>query len=148
MNVDFDRHLYSHNHHKGYWEYHLEWCPKYRFNSLRKETVRKDCEEILFEIAKNLDVEIAELAVMPDHVHLVVVCKKPFNPSYLLFRFKGASSRELFKRHPNFEKRYPKRHFWSKGQFSRTVSVDSEIVRKYVRNQKDVHQINLTKWIS
>jgi len=117
--MNTSRDLYSHNHHKGYWEYHLEWCPKYRYNTLGKEATRKDCEEILRDIAKRLDVEVPELAVMPDHVHMIVVSKRACNPSYLLFRFKGASSYELFKRHPNFRKRYPKGHFWSPGKFSR-----------------------------
>jgi putative transposase len=144
----FDRHLYSHNSNKGYWEYHLEWCPKYRFNVLRKDGIRKECEEILFGIAKQLDVKVEELAVMPDHVHMSVVCKEPYSIPYLLFRFKGASSHELFKRHPNFRKRYPKGHFWSPGKFSRTVSVSSEVVRSYIRRQKDIHQTSLGKWTS
>jgi len=139
--------LYSHNHHKGYWEYHLQWCPKYRFNALKKESTRKDCERILLDIAERLDVEVPELAVMSDHVHMVVVSKRACNPSYLLFRLKGGSSYELFKKHPNFRKRYPKGNFWSSGKFSRTVSVDSETVRKYVRKQYDIHQSDLNKWI-
>ena len=135
--------LYSHNHHKGYWEYHLEWCPKYRYEALGKESTRKDLERILLDIAERLDVLVPELAVMPDHVHMVVVSKKPCDPSYLLFRFKGTSSHEMFKLHPNFRKRYPKGHFWSPGNFSRTVSVTSETVRNYVRRQRDIHQKSL-----
>jgi len=138
--------LYSYNHHKGYWEYHLEWTPKYRYNVLQKESVRKDCEEILLGIAEQLDVEVPELAVMPDHVHMVVVSKRACSPSYLLFRFKGASSHELFKRHPNFRKRYPRGHFWSPGKFSRTVSVSSEEMRDYVRRQKDIHQHSILQY--
>ena len=87
----------------------MEWCPKYRYNTLRKETTRKECKEILLEIAERLDVEVPELAVMPDHVHMIVVSKRACNPSYLLFRFKGASSHEMFKRHPNFRKRSEER---------------------------------------
>jgi len=138
--------LFSHNHHKGYWEYHLEWCPKYRYNALRKEATRQECAQILLEIAKRLNVEVPELAVMPDHVHMIVVSKRACNPSYLLFRFKGASSHEMFKRHPNFRKRYPKGHFWSPGKFSRTVSVDSETARDYVRRQWDIHQLSIQEF--
>lgn len=140
------RELYSHNHHKGYWEYHLEWIPKYRYNILRKESIRRDCEEILLGIAKRIDVEVPEMAVMPNHVHMVVVSKRACNPSDLLHRFKGASSHELFEKHPNLRLRYPKGHLWTPGKFSRTVSVDSDKVRKYVRNQRDAFQTSLGKW--
>ncbi len=145
--MDSSRDMYSHNHHKGYWEYHLEWCPKYRYNMLRREDIRKECEEILLKIAKGIDVEVPEIAVMPDHVHMIVVSKRACNPSYLLFRFKGASSHELFKSHPNFRKRYRKGHFWSPGKFSRTVSVDSETARAYVRRQWDIHQLSIQEFI-
>jgi len=138
--------MYNHNHHKGYWEYHLEWVPKYRWRALRKEGTRKECEEILLGIAKRIDVEVPEMAVMPDHVHMVVVSKRACNPSDLLHRFKGASSYELFRRHPNFRKLYRKGHFWTPGKFSRTVSVDSETVRKYVRKQRDAYQSTLTQY--
>ena len=137
--------LYSHNHHKGYWEYHLEWIPKYRYNALSKESTRKECEEILLNIAKQIDVIMPELAVMPDHVHMVVVARKPCNPADLLQRFKGASSHQLFMKHPNYRKLYPRGHFWTPGNFSRTVSVNSETVRKYVRKQRDAFQRTLAE---
>ena len=140
--------LYSHNHIKGCWEHHLEWAPKYRYNVLRKESVKEDCEAILKQIAEECGWELLELAVMPDHVHVILRTHKPENPSDILFRLKGRSAYELFKKHPNFRKRYPKGHFWSRGSFCRNIGVDIELERKYVRNQQDIHQQKLNKWAS
>lgn len=140
--------LYSHHHIKGCWEHHIEWCPKYRFNALRKQSIKEDCEAILNQIAREREWEILELAVMPDHVHVVLRTHKPMNPSDILFYLKGRSSYELFRKHPNLRLRYPKGHLWAGGNFCRTVGADLDVVRNYVRNQHDIHQTNLDKWIS
>ena len=145
---DFDSYLYGHNHIKGCWEHHLEWCPKYRYNALGKESVRQDCELAIRQAAEDIEAEVLELAVMPDHVHVVLRTRKPMHPSYLLFRLKGRSAYELFRKHPNIRKRYPKGHFWSRGNMGRTVGADIETTRHYVRNQRDIHQKNLQDWAS
>jgi putative transposase len=140
--------LYSHHHIKGCWEHHLEWAPKYRYNALRKESIKEDCEAILQSIAHERDWEILELAVMPDHVHVILRTHKPENPSDILFRLKGRSAFELFRKHPNLRMRYPHGHFWSRGSFIRNIGVDIEIERNYVRRQGDIHQTSLAKWAS
>jgi Transposase and inactivated derivatives len=60
---------------------------------------------------------------------------------------KGASSYRLFRKKPNFRKRYPRGHFWSPGKFYRSVGdADLETTRNYVRNQKTVHQMTLPQF--
>jgi len=144
--MTFDRGLYGHNHIKGCWEHHLQWCPKYRYNALGKESIKSDCEAILQSIALERDWEILELAVMPDHVHVVIRTHQPENPSKLLFYLKGRSSYELFKKHPNLRKRYWKGHLWSQGNFCRTVGADLDVARRYVREQADIHQRKLVDY--
>ena len=146
MESNFDRHLYGHNHIKGCWEYHLEWCPKYRYNSLQATDKKELVENVASIVAVDLGVEVLELAVMPDHVHILVRCFKPMNPSYLLFRFKGRISYEMFKAHPNFRLRYKNGHFWSRGNFCRTIGADIDSERDYVRNQQDIHQTAMNSW--
>ena len=136
--------LYSHNHIKGCWEHHLQWCPKYRYNALRKPSIKQDCEDAIKDAARLKGWELLELAVMPDHVHAVVRTKKPENPSNILFYIKGRSAYEIFRKHPNMRKRYWGGHFWSRGSFSRTVGADLQIARNYVRNQIDIHQKRLS----
>ena len=124
--------------------YHIEWCPKYRFNVLRKQSHREDMEAILRGIAKRKCMKIDELAVMPDHVHIVVHVKPSVSLGKATQLLKGISSREMFLKHPNLRLRYRKGHYWSPGKFYRSVgSVDLEKTKEYVREQDDIHQTRL-----
>jgi putative transposase len=129
--------LVSGSHSVGQNLYHLEWCPKYRYNMFIKEENKKLCEEILGEVAMRHKIKIEELSVMPDHVHMVAEIPPTMSVSQALHLLKGASARELFKQKPNFRRRYPKDHFWSPGKFYRTVGdADTETVMQYVRDQR------------
>ena len=129
--------LFSGSHSVGQNLYHLEWCPKYRYNMFKQEENKKLCEEILREIAKRHNIEIAELSIMPDHIHTVVQIPVTMSVSQVLHLLKGASSRELFKRQPKFRLRYPRGHFWSPGKLYRSVGdADIETVIQYVRYQR------------
>ncbi|MEA3421461.1 MAG: IS200/IS605 family transposase [Acidobacteriota bacterium] len=129
--------LVSGSHSIGQNLYHLEWCPKYRYNMFMKEENKKLCEEILEEVAERHKIKIEEMSVMPDHVHMVAGIPSTMSVSQALHLLKGASARELFKQKPNFRKRYPKGHFWSPGKFYRSVGdADTETVMQYVRDQR------------
>ena len=134
--------LVSSSHSVGQNLYHLEWCPKYRYNMFKREENKKLCEEVLKKIAERHRIEICELSVMSDHLHMVVALPPTMSVSKALHLLKGASARELFKRKPNFRLRYPKGHFWSPGKFYRTVGdTDAETVIGYVRD----HRIQQTR---
>ena len=129
--------LVSASHSVGQNMYHLEWCPKYRYNMLRKQENKNLCEDILEEVAKRHKIKIEELSVMPDHIHTLVGIPPTMSVSKALHLLKGASAHELFKRKPNFRKRYPKGHFWSPGKFYRSVGdANLETVTKYVQDQR------------
>ena len=66
MNRDYDRY----NHSIGMNCHHLEWCSKYRYKMLGKEKYKAMCEEILREIAQRHKIEIIEMTVMPEHIHM------------------------------------------------------------------------------
>lgn len=51
--------------------YHIVWTPKYRYRILEGE-IAKRVEEKIRAICEWKDVEILELNVMKDHVHMVV----------------------------------------------------------------------------
>ena len=103
----------------------------------KQEENKKLCEEVLHEVAKRHKIEITELSVMPDHIHTVVGIPPTMSVSKALQLLKGTSSRELFKRKPNFRKRYPKGHLWSPGKFYRSVGdTDAETAIQYVRDQR------------
>lgn len=125
--------------------YHIEWTPKYRFKMFRKEEFRRMCEETLREVASTHELEILELNVMPDHIHAIVKAPFKMSPSEAARILKGGSSYKLFRKFQKFQLRYPKRHFWSAGNFIRTVGdVDLETTTHYVKNQVDLHQTTLS----
>jgi len=127
--------------------YHLEWCPKYRFNALGKESSKNDMEAILMQIATEYQMVVEELAVMPDHVHIVVRTKPSMSLSKVAQLLKGRSSYEFFRKHPNMRLRYRKGHFWAPSScYLTTGSVDLDRTKAYVRNQSDIHQATLGKW--
>ncbi len=117
--------------------YHLEWCPKFRYNMFRKQEHKNLCERILHDVASRHNINIEELSFMPDHIHAVVSIPPTMSISQAFHLLKGASARELFKQKPNFRKRYPRGHFWSPGKFYRSVGdADVETVVKYVQDQR------------
>ncbi|MCJ7697308.1 MAG: IS200/IS605 family transposase [Thermoplasmata archaeon] len=129
--------LVSGSHSIGQNLYHLEWCPKYRYNMFIKEENKKLCEDILYEVATRHNIGIVELSVMPDHVHTVVQLPVTMSVAQALHLLKGASSHELFKRQPRFRLRYSRGNFWSPGKFYRSVGdADMNTVLDYVRNQR------------
>lgn len=141
--------LYSVSYAKGQWLYHIEWCPKYRYRLFEKESHKQDMETILQEISTEYNLKVLELAVMQDHIHIVVGVPPSMSLSRASNLLKGRSSYEFFKRHPNMRLRYPQGHLWSKGKFYRTTGdVDLERTRWYVRHQTDIHQRTLTDYTS
>ena len=127
--------------------YHMEWCPKYRFNVLKKESSKVDMEAILQQIAVEYGMRVEELAVMPDHIHIVVRVKPSMSLSKATQLLKGRSSYEFFRKHPNMRLRYRKGHLWAPSScYLTTGSVDLERTREYVRNQQDIHQATLANW--
>jgi len=125
----------------------LEWCPKYRFNAFGKESSKADMEAILKQIATEYKMVVEELAVIPDHVHIVVRTKPSMSLSKTTQLLKGRSSYEFFRKHPNMRLRYRKGHFWAPSTcYLTTGSVDLDRTRAYVRNQSDAYQATLLKW--
>ncbi|MBT9753714.1 IS200/IS605 family transposase, partial [Coprococcus comes] len=51
--------------------YHVVFCPKYR-RPVLVDGVDERFKEIAWEVAGELGFEIAEMEVMPDHVHLLL----------------------------------------------------------------------------
>ena len=81
--------------------------------------------------------EVLELSVQKDHVH--VVCSIPPKISVLNFmRFlKGKLAIKIFKSYPRLrQKPYWGNHFWSRGYFVNTVGMNEDLIRRYVRYQE------------
>ncbi len=128
-------------------KYHFVWVPKYRRGVLVGE-VAEAAEEILMRVAEAYDIEIDEMEVMPDHVHLFLLAPPRHAPARVAQILKSLSARELFQRYPWLRQKLWGGEFWGDGYFVRTVGdeVTAEVVRKYIRYQKRVVEKQLTLW--
>ena len=89
--------------------YHIIFCPKYRkpyllrFESLLRTSILKTSIKFQFLIA--------EIDIMPDHIHLFIKCKNTTTPiSKIVGHLKGFSSYSIRKKIPQLKKY---KAFWS-----------------------------------
>ena len=52
-------------------QYHVIFCPKYR-RPVLVNAIASRLKELLAQIAIEINIEIIEMEIMPDHVHLLV----------------------------------------------------------------------------
>ena len=117
-------------------DYHIVWTPKYRYRVLFGE-VKSLVENDVRMLCERKGVEVIELNVQIDHVHVVVSIPPKVSVSVLMGTLKGKLAIKLFKSYPKLkEKPYWGNHFWSRGYFVTTVGVDEEIIRRYVKHQE------------
>ena len=117
-------------------KYHVVFCPKYRFRLLKDE-IAEFVKQQLYKLCSQKDgVEIVELNIQHDHVHIVLTIPPKYAVSNMIGYLKGKIAIKLFERYPRLGKRYWGRHFWSRGYCVSTVGIDEEQIRLYVRWQE------------
>jgi len=115
--------------------YHLIWCPKYRRKVLVGD-VEKHLRQLLQEKAKEIEVEIIQMEILPDHVHLFVKGKPIDSPHWIVQQFKGYTSRVLREEHPSLKSRLPT--LWTRSYYVESVGrISEQNMRKYIEEQKN-----------
>ena len=71
-------------------KYHVVFCPKYRRKVL-VDGVDVRLKEIIQQVADDLECEIIELEIMPDHVHILCEVDPHFGVHKFVKRVKGLS---------------------------------------------------------
>lgn len=125
------------NHCKFLLQYHIIWCPKFRFPVLQND-IEIALKKVLYQISNTYQYEIKELEIMPDHIHLFISTKPTVAPSDVVRTLKSISAIELFKLFPDLKKFYVRcGSLWSKGYFASTIGkVSEETVKRYIQEQK------------
>ncbi len=128
-------------------KYHIIWCPKYRFK-IMKGALRQSVDEILRQLCEWKKLELLEMNVQQDHVHMVVSIPPKFSVSEVVGFLKGKCAIKVFDKRLELKKRYWSRHYWAKGYCVSTVGLDEEKVRQYVKWQqkKDERLEQLKLW--
>ena len=113
--------------------YHLIWCPKYRRKVLVGD-VKGRLIFLILEKAKDLDLEIVEINIQSDHVHLFVRSKPIHAPHFIVGQLKGYTSRILRKEFAQLRSRIPT--LWTRSYYIDSVGKLNEYtIRKYIQEQ-------------
>ena len=128
-----ERDAFSHT--KWLCKYHIVFTPKYRRKAIYGE-LRKDIGQILRALCEHKGVELIEGHLMPDHVHMLVSIPPRISVASFMGYLKGKSALMVFDRHSNLKYKFGNRHFWADGYYVSTVGLNTETVRKYIREQE------------
>lgn len=117
-------------------KYHVVWCPKYR-RSVLVEGIDERLKELIQEICDEINVEIFEMEVMPDHVDLLIEVDPQYGINKAVRHIKGVTSHTLRKEFPKLKSRLPT--LWTNSYFVSTVGgVPLSVIKQYIENQKNV----------
>ena len=117
-------------------KYHVVFCPKYRYRILQDE-IGEYTKQQIYRLCQQKDaVEVLELNVQADHVHLVVSIAPKYAVSSFMGYLKGKLAIRLFDRYKKLGRRYWGRHLWSRGYCVSTIGLDEDKIRKYVNWQE------------
>ncbi len=118
-------------------KYHLIFCPKYRRRILKdeiREYARREIENLL---RQKEGIEIIEMNVQSDHVHLVVWIPPKYSISEVMGYLKGKLAIRIFQRYEKLGKQFWGRHLWGRGYCVSTVGIDETRIREYVQWQEN-----------
>jgi putative transposase len=111
--------------------------PKYRFKILQGKIASK-VESCIRAFSDQKEVEIIELNVQIDHVHILAMIPPKLSISDYVGIIKGRTAIRIFNEFKKLkEQKYWGNHFWTRGYCVDTVGLDEEMIRKYVTYQDD-----------
>lgn len=116
-------------------KYHVVWCPKYRRKVL-VGYVETRLKELLIETCADMNVDIIEIEIMPDHVHLLLEVNPQFGIHKAIKLLKGKTSRSLRIEFPELKSKLPT--LWTNSYFVSTVGgAPLDVIKQYIENQKN-----------
>lgn len=128
---------YKNNHYVVYsCKYHVVWCPKYRREVL-VDGVDVRLKALIEEVCSELCIDIIEMKIMPDHVHLLIEVDPQFGIHKAVKQIKGRTSHVLRQEFAWLRSRLPS--LWTNSYFVSTVGrAPLSVIKQYIENQKYV----------
>lgn len=115
-------------------KYHIVFCPKYRRKVL-VNGVDTRLKELVNSICEELQVDIIEMKIMPDHVHILLGVDPQFGIHKAVKTIKGTTSRILRQEFPWLRSRIPT--LWTNSYFCSTIGgAPLSVIKQYIENQK------------
>ncbi|WP_424321103.1 IS200/IS605 family transposase [Lacticaseibacillus chiayiensis] len=118
--------------------YHLIWVTKYRNQTFVTKELANEMKDILQRVADDNEIVIEKMAVMPDHVHVLISFPPSKAPTSAIKALKGRSAFIFLKRHPEIRhSQYWGGHLWSPSYYMSTLgNMSKGVVENYINNQK------------
>lgn len=115
-------------------KYHVVWCPKYRRKVL-VGNIETRLKELVKQICDDNQIDLIEMEVMPDHIHLLLEVDPQFGIHKAVKLIKGTTSRILRNEFPELTIKLPT--LWTNSYFVSTVGgAPLDIVKQYIESQK------------
>ena len=112
--------------------YHFVWIVRRRRRVLTG-SIKQRLDVLIHDAARELDCDVLNLAIEPEHVHLFLNCPPNIAPSDLMHRIKGRTARMLRQEFPELMK-LPS--MWTRAYFVSTAgNVASPTIQKYIDAQ-------------
>ena len=117
-------------------KYHVVFCPKYR-RPVLVDGVDDRLKKLIKETCDQLNVEIIEMEIMPDHVHLLMEVDPQYGIHKAVKRIKGYSSSVLRQEFSWLRSRIPT--LWTNSYFVSTLGgAPLSVIKQYIEDQKNV----------
>ena len=118
-------------------QYHVVWVVKYRLK-LFNPGLQNHIGKLLRQEARMMPgVEIQELNMQRDHLHMMMVIPPKYAISDVVGRLKQKSSSVFRNRYRLFKNVYGEKEVtWSTGYFVSTVGIDEHVIRNYIKYQE------------
>jgi putative transposase len=119
--------------------YYVAWSTKYRKHIFKNPRTKEEVKTIFRTTASHYDMEIAEVNVLSDHVHLSISAPPRIAPAKAVQILKSVSTKLLFQKYKWLKNEYWGGEVWVAGYFVRSVGkgVTKEMIDKYVREQSE-----------
>jgi len=118
-------------------QYHLVLIIKYRRKALVDEAIRERLKNIIWNLARQLDIEIIVQEPAEDHVHVLFKAKPSTDLVKVVNTLKGVTARLMRKEFPQLKNLLWGDSFWSDSYFiASTGQVSLDVLKKYVEEQQ------------
>ena len=119
--------------------YHIVWCTKYRRPCFTTKELADEMRDILSCIADRGDIDIQEMEVMPDHIHILCSFKPKYSITNVVKGLKGSSGRLFFQSHPEIrDSSFWGGRLWAPSYYVGSVgNMSKDTIKRYIQNQYD-----------
>ena len=123
------------NHTRWQCLYHVVFIPKWRRRTLYVQ-LRRYLGEVFHDLARQKQSRVQEGHLMADHVHMLLQIPPKYAVSQVVGFIKGKSAIHLARVYGERRRNFVGQPFWARGYFVSTVGRDTELIRRYIREQE------------